>query len=191
MTVEAANQAALGAGAKVVGATAFKLSEAKLVALEALRPDMILLTGGVDGGDTETIMHNARLLAQSSLSVPMVVAGNRAAADEVANLFQQDGKEVRSVANVMPSTGKLNVEPAREAIREIFMARITQAKGLDGLAGLVPVVLPTPMAVLEGVRLGADGTAGESGWGDMLVVDVGGATTDVHSIGDGHPGGRT
>jgi uncharacterized protein (TIGR01319 family) len=190
LTVEAANQAALGAGAKVVGATAFKLSAAKLGAIEALRPDMILLTGGVDGGDAETIMHNARLLAQSPQSVPMVVAGNRAVADDVANLFHQYGKEVRSVANVMPSTAKLNVEPAREAIREIFMARITQAKGLDGLAGLVPVVLPTPMAVLEGVRLGADGAAGKSGWGDMLVVDVGGATTDVHSIGDGHAGGE-
>lgn len=190
LTVEAANQAALGAGAKVVGATAFKLSEAKLAALEALRPDMILLTGGVDGGDAETITHNARLVAQSALSVPMVVAGNGAAADAVVSLLQRRGKEVCSVANVMPGAGKLDVEPAREAIREIFMARITQAKGLDGLAGVVPVVLPTPMAVLQGVRLGAEGTAGESGWGDMLVVDVGGATTDVHSIGDGRPGGE-
>jgi len=190
LTVEAANQAALGAGAKVVGATAFKLSEARLMALKALRPDMILLTGGVDGGDAETITHNAQLLAQSSLSVPIVVAGNGAAAGAVVSLLQRGGKEVCSVANVMPATGKLNVEPAREAIREIFMARITQAKGLDGLAGMVPVVLPTPMAVLQGVRLGAEGTAGECGWGDMLVVDVGGATTDVHSIGDGHPGGE-
>ncbi|HEX6770344.1 MAG TPA: methylaspartate mutase accessory protein GlmL [Candidatus Binatia bacterium] len=190
LTVEAANQAALGAGAKVVGATAFKLSEAKLMALEALRPDMILLTGGVDGGDAETITHNARLLAHSSLSVPMVVAGNGAAADAVVSLLQRGGKEVCSVANVMPGAGKLNVEPAREAIREIFMARITHAKGLDGLAGAVPVVLPTPMAVLHGVRLGAEGTAGEGGWGDMLVVDVGGATTDVHSIGEGQPGGE-
>jgi len=190
LTVEAANQAALGAGAKVVGATAFKLSEAKLTELETLHPDMILLTGGVDGGDAETITHNARLLAQSALSVPMVVAGNGAAAAGVVSLLQRGGREVCSVANVMPGAGKLNVEPARAAIREIFMARITQAKGLDGLAGVVPVVLPTPMAVLQGVRLGAEGAAGESGWGDMLVVDVGGATTDVHSIGDGHPGGE-
>ncbi len=52
------------------------------------------------------------------------------------------------------------------------------------------MVLPTPMAVLEGIRLGADGTASEKGWGDMLVVDVGGATTDVHSIGNGLPAGE-
>ncbi|MGZ8436649.1 MAG: methylaspartate mutase accessory protein GlmL [Candidatus Binatia bacterium] len=190
LTVEAANQAALGAGAKVVGATAFKLTPTKLADLELLRPDMILLTGGVDGGDAATILHNAALLAQSSLAVPIVVAGNRLAAEVVADLLRREGKEVLCVANVMPHAGKLDVEPAREAIRQIFMARITKAKGLDGLAGIVPVVLPTPMAVLEGVRLGAEGAAAEAGWGDMLVVDVGGATTDVHSIGYGHAGGE-
>ena len=119
------------------------------------------------------------------------------------------GKEIRLTANVMPKTGTLAVELAREEIRKLFMERITQAKGLDALGGIVPVVLPTPMAVLEGVRLGADGipphpslspAAGERimergkkvegrGWGDMLVVDVGGATTDVHSIGYGQPSG--
>ncbi|HYA30108.1 MAG TPA: glutamate mutase L, partial [Acidobacteriota bacterium] len=147
LTVEAANQAALGAGAKIVGSTAFKLNADKITEIEALRPDMILLTGGVDGGDSDTILHNARLLARSPLSVPMVAAGNRAAAGEVAGILKRSGKEVRVVDNVMPKAGKLAVESAREAIREIFMARITQAKGLDALTGMVPVVLPTPMAV--------------------------------------------
>ncbi|HET7007367.1 MAG TPA: glutamate mutase L, partial [Candidatus Binatia bacterium] len=124
------------------------------------------------------------------LAVPLVAAGNSAARDEVVTVLQQAGKEVREVDNVMPKAGVLAVESAREAIREIFMARITHAKGLDGLAGIVPVVLPTPMAVLRGVRIGADGAANEKGWGDMLVVDVGGATTDVHSIGYGQPQGE-
>jgi len=190
LTVEAANQAALGAGAKIVGSTAFKLDADKLAHMVGLRPDMILLTGGVDGGDGETILHNARLLAGSTLAVPIVAAGNRAVADEVVAILKHAGKEVRVVDNVMPKTGRLAAEPAREAIRENFMARITQAKGLDGLAGMVPVVLPTPMAVLQGVRIGADGADDEKGWGDMLVVDVGGATTDVHSIGYGHPQGE-
>ena len=70
------------------------------------------------------------------------------------------------------------------------MERITHAKGLDEVKEFVSVVLPTPMAVLEAVRLGADGTSEEKGWGDMLLVDVGGATTDVHSIGFGHPAGE-
>jgi uncharacterized protein (TIGR01319 family) len=69
------------------------------------------------------------------------------------------------------------------------MDHITHAKGLDKLSGLVPVILPTPMAVLQGALLGAQGTATEEGWGDLLVVDVGGATTDVHSIGYGQLSG--
>lgn len=190
LTVEAANQAALGAGAKIVGSTAFKLDGEKLAHMVGLSPDMVLLTGGVDGGDGATILHNAKLIAESALSVPIVAAGNRTVADEVVAVLKPAGKEVCVVDNVMPKTGTLAVEPAREAIREIFMARITQAKGLDGLAGMVPVVLPTPMAVLQGVRIGADGAADEKGWGDMLVVDVGGATTDVHSIGYGQPQGE-
>ena len=189
LTVEAANQAALGAGAKVVGSTAFKLSENALRGIESARPDMILLTGGTDGGDSATILHNARMLASSRLSVPIVVAGNKATAAEVCEILTRGGKEVCLTANVMPKTGTLAVDAAREEIRKLFMERITYAKGLDALGGIVPVVLPTPMAVLEGVRLGADGTRNEKGWGDLLVVDVGGATTDVHSIGYGQPSG--
>jgi uncharacterized protein (TIGR01319 family) len=190
LTVEAANQAALGAGAQVVGATSFKLSEDKIQEIERLRSDMILLTGGVDGGDSETILHNAHAIAKAALSVPIVVGGNRAVIDDVSRVLRQGGKEVRLVDNVMPKAGTLTVESAREEIRKLFMERITHAKGLDALLGIVSVVLPTPMAVLEGIRLGADGTAGEKGWGDMLVVDVGGATTDVHSIGYGYPAGE-
>jgi len=190
LTVQAANQAALGAGAKIVGSTAFKLAEERLREIEALGPDMILLTGGVDGGDAQTILHNARMLASAGLTVPIVVAGNQAVADQIAGLLRQSGKEVCAVDNVMPRSGTLAVESAREEIRRLFMERITHAKGLDQVKQFVDVVLPTPMAVLEGLRLGADGTADQKGWGDMLVVDVGGATTDVHSIGYGHPMGE-
>ncbi|MGH7852455.1 MAG: methylaspartate mutase accessory protein GlmL [Candidatus Binatia bacterium] len=185
LTVEAANQSALGAGAKIVGSTAFKLTDDKVRELHDLRPDMILLTGGVNGGDAATILHNGALLAQSALSVPVVVGGNFAVAQKVGVLLKQGGKEARFVDNVMPQAGTLAVESAREEIRKLFMDRITHAKGLDDVKEFVPVVLPTPMAVLEGIRLGADGTANEKGWGDMLVVDVGGATTDVHSVGNG------
>jgi uncharacterized protein (TIGR01319 family) len=190
LTVEAANQSALGAGAKIVGSTAFKLAAERMRDLVNLRPDMILLTGGVDGGDAETILHNAIMLAGSALAVPIVVAGNRAAAPEACDILKRGGKEFRLIDNVMPRAGTLAVEAARAEIRRLFMERITKAKGLDALGSIVPVVLPTPMAVLEGVRLGADGTANEKGWGDALVVDVGGATTDVHSIGYGHAAGE-
>src|SRR6478672_3392026 len=190
LTVEAANQAALGAGAKIVGSSAFKLAAGQIVEIEQLRPDMILLTGGVDGGDTATILHNARVLADSALSVPVVVAGNQTIAGEVAQILQTGKKEILPVQNVMPKAGTLAVESAREAIRQLFMERITHAKGLDEVKEFVSVVLPTPMAVLEGVRLGADGTGEEKGWGDILLLDVGGATTDVHSVGFGYPAGE-
>jgi uncharacterized protein (TIGR01319 family) len=190
LTVEAANQSALGAGARIIGSTAFKLTQAQARDIERLSPDMILLTGGADGGDTETVLHNAGMLAQSTLSLPIVFAGNQMAALEACAILRRASKEVRRVDNVMPQAGRLHVEPAREEIRSLFMERITHAKGLDALNGIVPVVLPTPMAVLEGIRVGADGIGSRNGWGDMLVVDVGGATTDVHSIGYGHPVGE-
>ena len=189
LTVEAANQAALGAGGKLVGSWSFKLAEKAMDEIATQRPDMILLTGGTDGGDSATILHNTRLLARSALSVPIVVAGNQAVAGEVCDILKDNGKEVRCATNVMPRSGQLAVESAREEIRKLFMERITQAKGLDGLTGLVPVILPTPMAALQGALLGSQGTENETGWGDMLVIDVGGATTDVHSIGYGQATG--
>ena len=60
-------------------------------------------------------------------------------------------------------SGQLAVESAREEIRKLFMERITHAKGLDGISGLVSVVLPTPMAVLQNAILGAEGVEGEKG----------------------------
>ncbi len=189
LTVEAANQAALGAGAKLIGSWSFKLRDHALAEIQAQRPDMILLTGGTEGGDANTILHNARILADSALPIPVVVAGNQAVADKVGAIFRGGGKEVRSAENVMPRSGKLAVASAREEIRRLFMERITHAKGMDRLERHVSVILPTPMAVLEGALLGAQGTADESGWSDLLVVDVGGATTDIHSIGHGTPSG--
>jgi uncharacterized protein (TIGR01319 family) len=189
LTVEAANQAALGAGAKLIGSWSFKLRDQALAEIEAQRPDMVLLTGGTDGGDSETILHNARFLARARLAVPIVVAGNQAVAGQVGEILRAGGKEVRTADNVMPRSGKLAVTGAREEIRKLFMERITQAKGMDRLGAYVPVILPTPMAVLEGALLGAQGTNDESGWNDLLVVDVGGATTDVHSIGYGQATG--
>jgi uncharacterized protein (TIGR01319 family) len=194
-----------------VGALAFKLEPKAIQEIEALRPDMVLLTGGTDGGDSGTILHNAALLARSSLSMPIVIAGNEVAAGQVCEILRGGGKEVRPAGNVMPKPGEVRVESAREEIRKLFMERITHAKGLDGIKEVVPMIVPTPMAVLEGVRLGAEGLplhpslsppAGERikeetgkeveerGWGDMVVVDVGGATTDVHSIGYGYPIGE-
>jgi uncharacterized protein (TIGR01319 family) len=185
LTVAAANTAALGAGGKIVGTFGFKLTAEDVAEIERQKPDMVLLTGGTDGGDTRTILHNAAVLARSRLSVPFVVAGNESATAEIAALLGAADKEASCVANIMPATNKVRAQPVQEEIRRLFMQRIIQGKGIDKFKSQVPVLLPTPMAVLNAAILGSQGHAGKSGCGDLLLVDVGGATTDVHSIGDG------
>jgi uncharacterized protein (TIGR01319 family) len=186
LTAEAARQAALGAGAKLVGTFAYRLTEADLERIAALAPDIILLAGGTDGGNLEVVQHNAAALGRSTVSCPIVYAANRAAADAARELLT--GKEVVFTENVMPEFNQLHIEPARAAIRKIFIERIVHAKGIDrAAANFDSVLMPTPAAVLEGARLLADGLPGIEGLGPLMVVDPGGATTDVHSIADGAP----
>jgi uncharacterized protein (TIGR01319 family) len=186
LTAEAARRAALGAGAKVQRVFAFELSRGDLAEIDRIKPDMILLSGGTDGGERKTIVYNAAALAAAQVRAPIVVAGNRSVSDEVYGILNAGGLDVTVVENVLPELDRLNVEPARAAIRSVFMNRITHAKGLDRAEAFVgQIVMPTPMAVLDGARLlaSADGAS----MGDVVVVDVGGATTDVHSIGSGLP----
>jgi len=179
LTAEAARQAALGAGAKLVGTFAYRLTSSDLQNIEKLKPDIVLLAGGTDGGNMEVVLHNAAALAASALACPIVYAGNRAASDEVQQLLSR--KSLVCTENVMPEFNELNIDPARAAIRGIFIERIVQAKGIDRAAAQFDaVVMPTPAAVLEGARLLADGALGS-----VLVVDPGGATTDVHSVAPG------
>ena len=185
LTVEAGNVAALGAGSKLVGAFGFRLQPGSVAAIAEAKPDLILLVGGTDGGDTQTILHNARALAGANIAAPVIVAGNRAVAAEARDILAASGRQVTRVDNVMPESGQFSCEPARDEIRRVFAEHITRAKGLDRLKDRLSVVLPTPMAVYEAALLGAHGRPGQPGLGDLLIVDVGGATTDVHSIGEG------
>jgi uncharacterized protein (TIGR01319 family) len=186
LTAEAARQAALGAGAKLVGTFANRLTAADLATITALAPDIVLLAGGTDGGNAEVILHNAQALAHGALACPIVYAGNRATADEAAMLLA--AKTLIVTENVMPEFNELNIEPARAAIRQIFIERIVHAKGIDRAQAMLDhVLMPTPAAVMEGARLVADGYAGAGGLGELLVVDPGGATTDVHSVASGTP----
>lgn len=182
-TAEAARQAALGAGAKVTAVFAGELTEVDLAKLLAQRPDLLLVCGGTDGGDERTVRHNVEVLSRVPLSAAIIYAGNPTLADEVEDRLRRAGLDVTVVENVLPELYRLNVEPARRAIREVFLRQIVQAKGLEGVAALVDApILPTPLAVLQAAELLAEGTAEEAGLGPLLVVDVGGATTDVHSI---------
>ncbi len=186
LTGEAARLASLGAGAKVVGVYAFQMTEDDLEEIRAAKPDIFLLVGGTDGGDTDCILHNARMLATMQPEFPVVVAGNRVAARECQRILS--GCEVYVCPNVMPKFGVLDIEPTQKQIREIFLNRIIQAKGLSKAAQLLSdIMMPTPSAVLAAMELLADGCEGESGIGELVAVDVGGATTDVYSIADGMP----
>lgn len=188
LTAEAARQAALGAGARLVGSYAYRLTKADLEEIVALAPDVLLLSGGTDGGNSEVILHNARLLAESPLNCPVVAAGNRNAADEIRGLFEAAGKPLSAAGNVMPAFQELDIDPAREAIRQVFIDRIVHAKGIDRAAEMFDAVLmPTPAAVMAGAKLLSEGAMANPGLGPLVVVDIGGATTDVHSIAAGEP----
>ena len=186
LTAEAARQASLGAGAKVLKVYSFQLTEDDIKEILEINPDIFLLVGGTDGGNTECILHNAKMLSSAEFDFPVIVAGNRTAARECERILA--GHEVHLCENVMPKFGVLNIEPARCKIREIFLGRIIQAKGLSKAAELLSgILMPTPSAVMKATRLLAEGCEGESGIGDLVCVDVGGATTDIYSMADGMP----
>ena len=186
LTGDAARLASLGAGAKVVGVYAFQLTEDDIDDIRASKPDIFLLVGGTDGGNTECILHNAKMLATMDADFPVVVAGNRTAARECQRILL--GREVYICPNVMPKFGVLNIEPTQKQIRQIFLNRIIHAKGLSKAAQLLSdIMMPTPAAVLAAMELLSRGCEEESGIGDLVAVDVGGATTDIYSIADGMP----
>lgn len=186
LTAEAAKRAALGAGAKVVGVYSYKLTRKELHELEIMEPDIVLLAGGTDGGDTETILHNAISITHSNLHVPIVVAGNKVASDEIRAILDSGHKEYVITDNVMPEMGVLQVDKVRSIIREVFINRIIETKGLKKAEQFIDgILMPTPTAVLTAAKLLSQGTANEEGLGEIVVVDIGGATTDIHSIARG------
>lgn len=188
MTAEAAKRAALGAGAKVLKVFSHELSEYEVEEIAELKPDIILLAGGTDGGNQKVIVHNAKMLAGLGLDVPVVVAGNKSVAPTIVKILAATHSEVRPTENVMPKLDELNIEPARIVIRDIFLKRIIEAKGLTSANKMVDkMVMPTPAAVLTAAELLSQGGGGEKGLGDLMVVDIGGATTDVYSIAKGDP----
>lgn len=185
LTLEAARRACLGAGAKLVCSYGFEIDREIVEAIVAAKCDIILLCGGTDGGDKKTITHNARMLANSAVDCPILVAGNRVVADVARETLEGQGKKVYRASNVLPRLDTVEVEPAQELIREIFISRITKAKGLDKAADFVGgPIIPTPKATLQAAALLADGAEGEPGIGSLLVLEVGGATTNVHSVMD-------
>lgn len=178
MTVEIGRIAAQSAGAKLTRAFSFHLTRQDIAELEASPPDILLFAGGTDGGNTNYVLANAAAIGRSAIDCEIVYAGNRAAADEVAALLA--GKRLRVVDNLMPVFNEPNPDPARDAIRAIFLETIVKGKGLDRImaaTGAAPV--PTPFAMLEYTRAIHEHAPG---WDSFIVLDMGGATTDVYSV---------
>ena len=186
LTAEAAKRASLGAGAKVIKVYSFELTEDDAAEIGEIKPDILLLCGGTDGGNKECIINNAKTVAKIPADFPVIIAGNRAASAECKHILS--GRETFVCENVMPKFGTLNIVPAQKEIRELFLRRIIEAKGLSKASELISgIMMPTPSAVLKAMTLLADGTDGEPGIGELIAIDVGGATTYVYSIASGMP----
>jgi uncharacterized protein (TIGR01319 family) len=184
VTAEAGRRVALSSGGRVVHVVGGGLDPTKVAALRRSNPDVLLLVGGTDGGNAEVLLQSAAALADERWTGPVVVAGNVEAQQEVADLLGSAGTPYVLAGNVVPQIGVLAPASARAAIREMFLRHVIGGKHLSQRADFTAMVQgATPDVVLSAVELLARGLDEQRpGAGDVVVVDVGGATTDVYSV---------
>ncbi len=189
MSAESANRAALGAGAIVIDTVAVddgRREYQKVERIRQVRPDMLLVSGGTDGGTVSHLVEIAEMIVAADprprlggeAKVPVIYAGNQGAADAVAKTLD-DRVDLHIVPNLRPTLEKENLLPAREAIHELFLHHVMQqAPGYSKLLTWTSRgIMATPNAVGEIIRT----IAAQRGI-DVLAVDIGGATTDVFSV---------
>ncbi len=182
MTVRAAEAAALGAGAIIVQTTAGKMNEFDLDDLDAARPNLILLAGGTDYGERETAVYNMRAIAEHGQKTPIIYCGNVQNRTIVSRIAAEHGIPLSIADNVYPRLDELNVESVRKVIHAMFEEHIVKAPGMEHIRDMVNgAILPTPGSVMLSAQLLYDEI------GDLAAIDIGGATTDVHSVTDGSP----
>lgn len=184
VTVKAAKEVAMTAGARVMQVvSADEPLSFRREVLREINPDIILLSGGTDGGDEACVLENVDMICDLGSKATVILGCNKYVQRAAADRLQAAGTACVRVPNIMPTIHELNVEPARRAIHEQFIRQITRAKGLDRFRDRLTdqVVVPTPGAVLLASELLARGSYEQSGTGALILVDVGGATTDVHS----------
>ncbi|MCL2566058.1 MAG: methylaspartate mutase accessory protein GlmL [Defluviitaleaceae bacterium] len=180
LTATAARLAANNAGAKVIKTYSYELSDEECDEIHGIVPDIILLCGGTNGGNKDVIIQNAKRIAEIDGDFAVVVAGNKSASSAVMDMLKN--RKAILTANVMPSFGKLDIEPAKNAIRELFINQIIEAKGISAAQKMMSYdIIPTPLAAFQAAELLSAELKG------LMVVDVGGATTDVYSMADGSP----
>lgn len=180
MTVSAARAAALGAGGIVINATSGIMDSFDIQNLKRCRPNLIMLCGGTDYGERKTAIFNLQSIIQSGIKTPMVYCGNVQNQTVVKELCIQSGIPLSITENVYPKLDMLNIEPVRRCIHDSFERHIVSAPGMEHIKEMVNgKILPTPGSVMLASELLYDIL------GDVCVIDIGGATTDVHSVTDG------
>lgn len=192
MTAESAERAALGAGSIVMDVLASndgRLAYEKIDRIRKLRPDMILLSGGIDGGTTKHVVEMAELIAAarprprlgSGYNLPVIFAGNTDAAAEVSRTLGEL-VSLQEVDNLRPVLERENLGPARDKIHDLFMEHVmAQAPGYHKLMNWTDTpIMPTPGAVGSIMQ-----TIARQRGIDLVGVDIGGATTDIFSVFDG------
>ena len=178
MTAKAAKEAALGAGGIIHNITAGRLRRTDIAKIKEINPNLILIAGGVDFGERDTALDNAELIRAMGLKIPVIYAGNVENQEEMKLIFDEEsGQKLYIVDNVYPKIDALNVEPCRKVIQDAFEDHITNAPGMEHVRDMVNgPIIPTPGAVMECTKVLYDCL------GDLIVLDVGGATTDLHSV---------
>jgi len=177
LTLSLARRAAMSAGGRIARCFAYALTAEDVASIRRERPDILLLSGGTDGGNTSYVVANAERIAASDLDLPILYAGNRAAAERVVAILRD--RPVTVVPNLMPELHEANLEPARATIRELFLRTIIDGKGLGVLASQFGATIrPTPLGVYE--LIGAIPQV-RPDFADLCAIDLGGATTDFYS----------
>jgi uncharacterized protein (TIGR01319 family) len=179
MTVRASKEAALNAGANIHLVTANKVKEKDLRKIVDLKPNIILIAGGTDYGETDTALYNIEKVLDLNLDIPIIYAGNIENHDEIIELFENREKSqfLKIVENVYPRVDYLNILPLRKVIYETFEENIIHAKGMNHIFEMVnQKIMPTPGSVMESTMILREKI------GNIITIDVGGATTDIHSV---------
>jgi len=183
LSIEAGRNASFGAGGKIVYTASGFLSTEDIDNIKESDAEILLMCGGYEGGNRRHIMHNVKTVSESDLNIPIIYAGNSSVTREVRLMFSRLDKECFVAENIIPNVGKLNIEPTVNIIRDLFMNRITNMNGVGVVKkSLNGPIVPTPAAVLAAGELLYKGTKNEPGIGPYMMVDIGGATTDIYSF---------
>jgi len=179
MTVRASKEAALNAGANIHLVTANKITDENLKKISEIKPNIILIAGGTDYGEKETAIYNVGKILELGFETPVIYAGNIENQEKVRKMFRDLNMEdnLKIVENVYPRVDLLNILPLRKVIYETFEENIIKAKGMEKIHKIVnQKIMPTPGSVMESTMILFEKM------GNLMTIDVGGATTDVHSI---------